>query len=182
MRRRTFLVTTSGICSTAFWRLPSAATERSAPPGARKAPTGPGTPVVVTKEMLGAGIVSSGVALPPIPKLTGNRAAPVPSWGQPLPFPVVIADRRNNRLIEVTPDMRGSAAGYLNYPDDAHILDDGMLLTADIRNCRVLIVDPVANKIVTEWGAAGPVQTRPAAAPRLPEWRDADAERRHHRR
>ncbi|MBL0090642.1 MAG: hypothetical protein IPP44_29695 [Ideonella sp.] len=27
-------------------------------------------------------------------------------WGKPLPYPIVIADRLNNRLIEVAPDKR----------------------------------------------------------------------------
>jgi len=174
---------------------------------------GQGTPVTVTDEMRGAGIVSSGVKLPPIPPVTGNRKNPVPSWGKPLPYPIVIADRRNNRLIEVTPDKRivwefpspdlilyrgnedvsfspdgkllavseednydvhivdyekkevtwtygvpdvkGSAPPYLNYPDDAHILEDGNFLTADIRNHRVLILDPRTSKIVTQWGTIG---------------------------
>ena len=40
------------------------------------------------------------------------------------------------------PDHKGYTAPYLNYPDDAHILEDGNFLTADIRNCRVLIIDP----------------------------------------
>ena len=54
----------------------------------------------------GAGAVSSGVPLPPIPPVTGDRRKPVPSWGKPLPYPIVIADRRNNRLLEVTPDKK----------------------------------------------------------------------------
>jgi hypothetical protein len=58
-----------------------------------------GVPVKVTPEMTGAGIVSSGTVLPPIPPATGDRKNPVPSWGKPLPYPIVIADRRNNRLI-----------------------------------------------------------------------------------
>lgn len=161
----------------------------------------------------GAGVVSSGVKLPPMPPLTGNRKNPVPSWGKPLPYPILIADRRNNRLIEVTPDKRivwefptpnltiysgnedvnfspdgkllavseednydvhivdyekraltwtygvpekaGTAPGYLNYPDDAHILEDGTFLTADIRNCRVIIIDPRSNQIVTQFGKTG---------------------------
>lgn len=182
---------------------------------ADKADTRPanGVPVPVTPEMTGAGIVSSGVTLPPIPKVTGNRKNPVPSWGKPLPYPIVIADRRNNRLIEVAPDKRivwelpspnlvlyrgnedvnfsedgkqlavseednfdvhivdyeqraivwtygmpdhkGSKPGLLNYPDDAHLLADGNFLTADIRNQRVLIIDPRTNKIVTQWGTVG---------------------------
>ncbi len=191
------------------------------PPAAARAATSSsgGVPVVVTPEMLGAGAVSSGVALPPIPPVTGSRRTPVPSWDRPLPYPIVIADRRNNRLIEVTPDKRivwefpspnlkiyrgnedvnfspdgqqlavseednydihivdyetrtlvwtygapdikGSAPGLLNYPDDAHLLEDGAFITADIRNCRVLIIDPRTNQIVTQWGQAGRCRHEP---------------------
>ena len=178
-----------------------------------------GREVTVTPEMTGAGIVSSGVALPPIPPVTGNRVHPVASWGKPLPYPVLIADRRNNRLIEIapdksiiwefpspalkvyrgnedvsfshdgkmlavseednydvhivdyekraltwtygTPDVRGLGPSLFNYPDDAHLLTDGMFITADIRNCRVLIIDPKENKIVTQWGTPGKCNHNP---------------------
>lgn len=201
-----------------------AASAASTPAAPKKAPEkapekAPGTPVKVTPEMIGAGIVSSGVALPPIPPVTGNRAKPVPSWGKPLPYPIVIADRRNNRLIEIAPDKRivwefpspslafyrgnedvnfshdgkllavseednydlhivdyekkivtwtygipdtrGSKAGLLNYPDDSHLLEDGQFLTADIRNCRVLIVDPKTNQVTTQWGEVGKCEHQP---------------------
>ena len=178
-----------------------------------KAPRPDGTPVEVTAEMIGAGIVSSGVVLPPIPPVTGSRLKPVPSWGKPLPYPIIIADRRNNRLIEIAPDKRvvwefaspslkvyrgnedvnfsadgkllavseednydvhivdyetrtitwtygvpdtrGHKGTLLNYPDDSHLLADGKFLTADIRNCRVLIIDPKDNRIATQWGEPG---------------------------
>jgi outer membrane protein assembly factor BamB len=184
--------------------------------------TDDGVPVKVTAEMMGAGAVSSGVALPPPPPVTGSRRAPVPSWGKPLPYPIVIADRRNNRLIEVAPDgrivwefpspdlvlyrgnedvnfsedgrllavseednydihivdyerrvvawtygrpnVKGSGPGYLNYPDDSHLLADGNFLTADIRNCRVLIVDPRTDRIVTQWGTPGRCRHDPPRA------------------
>ncbi|MBP6337393.1 MAG: PQQ-binding-like beta-propeller repeat protein [Vitreoscilla sp.] len=170
----------------------------------------PGKAVTITPEMIGAGQVSSGAKLPPLPPVTGSRQKPVASWGKPLPYPIMIADRRNNRLIEIAPDKRilwefpspdlsyyrgnedvnfsadgmqlavseednfdihivdiekkavtwtwgipdrrGSKDRLLNYPDDAHLLSDGQFLTADIRNCRVLIVDPKQNKITTQWG------------------------------
>ncbi len=182
-------------------------------------PKATGKEVQVTAEMTGAGMVSSGVTLPPMPPVTGNRQNPVPSWGKPLPYPIVIADRRNNRLIEVapdksivwefpspnlkvyrgnedvnfshdgrrlavseednfdvhivdyekrelvwtygTPDVRGSAEGLLNYPDDAHLLVDGQFLTADIRNCRILIVDPKDSRITTQWGKPGDCKHNP---------------------
>ena len=178
-----------------------------------------GIAVTVTPEMHGAGQVSSGAVLPLIPPVTGNRARPVASWGKPLPFPIVIADRRNNRLIEIAPDKRivwefpspslklyrgnedvnfsadgkqlavseednfdvhivdyasrqitwtygvpdtrGRGQGLLNYPDDAHLLADGQFLTADIRNCRVLIIDPQTNAVNTQWGTPGRCRHNP---------------------
>jgi len=169
--------------------------------------------VKVTPEMIGAGIVSSRVQLPPIPPVSGSREKPVASWGKPLPYPIVIADRRNNRLIEVAPDKsivwefpspnlkiyrgnddvffshdgrqlmvneednydihivdyekreltwtygasdtKGSAPGYFNYPDDAHLMADGKIVTADIRNCRIQFIDPVTATIIGQWGKEG---------------------------
>ena len=208
----------AAIVAIGMWMAPpsSAAGEGGTPPGATRSR---GVAVQVTPEMLGAGIVSSGVELPPIPPVTGNRNNPVPSWGKPLPYPIVIADRRNNRLIEVAPnqrivwefpspnlkvyrgnedvnfsadgrrlavseednfdvhivdyeqrtitwtygvpDTRGSTGTLLNYPDDAHLLADGKFLTADIRNCRVLIIEPEDSTIATQWGQPGQCRHNP---------------------
>ena len=180
-----------------------------------------GHPVTVTAEMTGAGIVSSGVTLPAPPPVTGSRATPVPSWGKPLPWPIIIADRRNNRLLEVAPDkriiwefpsphlkiyrgnddvnftpdgktlvvneednydihfvdyetrrlawtygasdVRGSGPGLLNFPDDARLLPDGRLVVADIRNCRLLFIDPKTSKVLNQWGKAGTCTHAPPA-------------------
>jgi hypothetical protein len=182
----------------------------------------PGVEVEVTPEMIGAGIVSSGATLPPIPPVTGNRKNRVASWGKPLPYPIVIADRRNNRLIEIapdkriiwefpspnlkvyrgnedvsfspdgkllaiseednydvhivdyekraltwtwgTPDTRGRGDSLFNFPDDAHILEDGIFLTNDIRNCRVMFIDPKENKVHAEWGTRGKCRHDPPRA------------------
>lgn len=178
-----------------------------------------GVPVTVTPEMMGAGAVSSGVKLPPGPKATGTRSNPVPSWGKPLPYPIVIADRRNNRLIEIAPDksviwefpspnltiyrgnddvffspdgnslmvneednydihvvdyatraltwtfgasnVRGRKDGYFNYPDDAHLLPDGNVVTADIRNCRLQFIDRQTNQVTETWGKPGECRHNP---------------------
>ena len=190
-----------------------------APAAEVKLPKSAGVAVKVTPEMIGAGIVSSGVKLPAIPPVTGSRQKPVPSWGKPLPYPIIIADRRNNRLIEVapdksivwefpsptlavyrgnedvnfsadgnllavseednfdihivdyrqrnliwtwgTPDVRGSGKNLLNYPDDSHLLSDGKFITADIRNCRILIIDPKTDAVVTQWGKPGKCKHNP---------------------
>ncbi len=172
-----------------------------------------GVPMKVTPQMRGAGRVSSGAVLPAPPPATGNAAAPVPSWGKPLPYPVVIADRRNNRLIEVAPnkriiwehpspdlsfyrgnddvffapdgkslmvneednydihlvdyatrdivwsygqpDTKGSGPDHFNFPDDSQILADGTVMTADIRNCRILFVERATSQVKAQWGTPG---------------------------
>jgi Kelch motif protein len=50
--------------------------------------------------------------------------------------------------------VSGSAFGYLSNPDDAYLLRNGLLMVADIRNCRVLFVDH-AKRVVREIGHAG---------------------------
>ena len=127
-------------------------------------------------------------------------------------YNVLIADRGNNRLLEVTPDKKiiwqyqfnlpkmglgaddsfftdngksiivnleeyhvieiidyatkmvtwsygvaghpGSAAGYLNTPDDAYKLPNGDVTVADIKNCRILEIAP-DKTIVRQYGQTG---------------------------
>ena len=45
-----------------------------------------------------------------------------------------------------TPGVPGSTANHLSNPDDAMLLPGGALLTADIKNCRVLLVRPPAHQ------------------------------------
>jgi outer membrane protein assembly factor BamB len=47
--------------------------------------------------------------------------------------------------------VTGSAAGYLHTPDDAYPLANGDVRVADIRNCRILEINP-AKQIVHMWG------------------------------
>ena len=168
---------------------------------------------VVTAQMRGAGQVASGVNLPPPPPATGNEQHPVPGWGKPLPYPIVIADRHNNRLLEVTPtkrivwehpspdlayyranddaffspdgnsvavneadnydihiidyakrqiawsygvpDTKGRDDSHFNYPDDTHVLPDGNVVTADIRNCRIVFIDRKKAVVTQQWGTVG---------------------------
>ncbi len=185
----------------------------AAPPSKTPSDAEPDTAVPVTPEMHGAGAVSSGVELPSPPPATGTREHPVVSWGKPLPYPIVIADRRNNRLIEIapdkrivwefpspdlriyrgnddvffspdgtslmvneednydihivdyarreisfnygTPDRKGRAPTQFDFPDDAHILPDGSIVVADIRNCRIMFIDPNKAELTRQWGKPG---------------------------
>ena len=57
----------------------------------------------------------------------------------------------------------GSAAGFLNTPDDAYPLANGNVTVADIRNCRILEIAP--NKhIVRIWGHTGVCRNAPPYA------------------
>jgi len=61
------------------------------------------------------------------------------------------------------PDTRGSGEGYLNFPDNARLLPDGWLTVADIRNCRLLFIDPKTRKTLTQWGKPGVCKHAPPA-------------------
>ncbi len=185
-----------------------------------------GTPVKVTPHKRGAGQVSSGAVLPPVPPATGTQAHPVASWGKPLPYPIIIADRRNNRLIEVAPDkrilwemaspdlgiyrgnddvffsphgnrlmvneednydihiidfatrgivwsygmadVRGRGPNQFDFPDDAHLLPDGSVVTADIRNCRIMFIDVDKSQLRHQWGSPDSCRHDPPRAFALP--------------
>ena len=51
------------------------------------------------------------------------------------------------------PGQIGSAPGYLNWPDDAYALPDGMVTVADAYNCRILEI--VGHRVVRSIGQAG---------------------------
>lgn len=114
-----------------------------------------GIAVKVTPEMIGAGIVSSGAVLPAIPPVTGNRARPVPSWGKPLPYPIIIADRRNNRLIEIAPDKRivwefpSPSLAIYRGNEDVNFSEDGKLLAVSEEDNYDLHIVDYEQKVVT---------------------------------
>lgn len=51
-------------------------------------------------------------------------------------------------------DVRGSAPGYLNTPDDAYLLRNGLVSVADAYNCRVIFISR-AHAIVRQYGTTG---------------------------
>ncbi|HET8528017.1 MAG TPA: hypothetical protein VFL60_03830 [Gaiellaceae bacterium] len=60
-------------------------------------------------------------------------------------------------------DRRGSLPGYLNTPDDAYLLPDGLVSVADAYNCRVLFIDR-SHRIVRRYGSAGNCRHDPPTA------------------
>ena len=51
-------------------------------------------------------------------------------------------------------DVKGGAPGYLNTPDDAYLLPNGLVSVADAYNCRVVFISP-AHRIVRQFGTTG---------------------------
>ena len=51
-------------------------------------------------------------------------------------------------------NVRGSAPGYLNTPDDAYLLPNGLRSVADAYNCRVLLISR-AHLVVRQFGRTG---------------------------
>ena len=65
-------------------------------------------------------------------------------------------DIRTHRIIWEYghPGVPGSGPGYLNGPDDAYRLPNGLTTLADIRNCRILFISR-DGKIVRQYGQPG---------------------------
>lgn len=57
----------------------------------------------------------------------------------------------------------GSAAGFLNTPDDAYPLANGNVTVADIRNCRIIEIAP-NKQVIRTWGHTGVCRDAPPYA------------------
>ncbi len=53
------------------------------------------------------------------------------------------------------PGVPGSEPGYLHNPDDAMLTPKGALLSADIKNCRVIVIRPPAHHVTRQLGQTG---------------------------
>jgi DNA-binding beta-propeller fold protein YncE len=53
------------------------------------------------------------------------------------------------------PGVPGSEPGYLHNPDDAMLTPKGALLSADIKNCRVIVIRPPAHDLTQQLGQTG---------------------------
>lgn len=93
------------------------------------------------------------------PPVTASPKSPPPSWGKPLPYPVVIADRRNHRLIEVAPDKRiiwqfdSPDLKIYHDNDDVFFSPDGRLLgISEEDNQDIHLIDYERRQLVWSYG------------------------------
>jgi len=72
-------------------------------------------------------------------------------------FAIRVVDVATHRIVASYghPGVYGSRPGYLWNPDDAMMLANGDLVTADIKNCRVVVVSPAAQAVVHQFGSTG---------------------------
>jgi outer membrane protein assembly factor BamB len=111
--------------------------------------------------VLAATVFAADAAPAPVPPITASPHAPPPSWGKPLPYPVVIADRRNNRLIEVAPDKRivwqfdSPDLKIYHDNDDVFFSPDGHLLAiSEEDNQDIHLIDYEKRQLVWSYGIA----------------------------
>jgi outer membrane protein assembly factor BamB len=70
---------------------------------------------------------------------------------------IVLIDYATRRIVWQygVSERQGSAKGYLNGPDDAYMWPDGSIGVADIRNCRLILIDQASKAIKAQLGRTG---------------------------
>jgi DNA-binding beta-propeller fold protein YncE len=77
---------------------------------------------------------------------------------------IALIDYRSHKIVWEYghPGQPGSGPGYLNTPDDAYQLPDGSIVVADIKNCRILLLDPPpAHHIRRQYGVTRDCRAAP---------------------
>jgi len=72
-------------------------------------------------------------------------------------FVISVVDIAHGRIVYRYghPGVPGSEAGYVHNPDDAMMTPSGDILSADIKNCRVLVIRPPAHRPLRQLGVTG---------------------------
>jgi DNA-binding beta-propeller fold protein YncE len=72
-------------------------------------------------------------------------------------FAISVIDLATNRIVYRYghPGVPGSGPDYVHNPDDAMLMPSGELLSADIKNCRVLVIRPPVHRPLRQLGVTG---------------------------
>ena len=72
-------------------------------------------------------------------------------------FVISVIDLPSHRIVYRYghPGVPGSGANYLYNPDDALLTRSGQIVLADIKNCRLLVIQPPAHQIARQLGETG---------------------------
>jgi len=72
-------------------------------------------------------------------------------------FVISVVDVAHRRIVfrYGHPGVPGSEPGYLHNPDDAMLTPGGAILSADIKNCRLVVIRPPAQHVTQQLGETG---------------------------
>jgi DNA-binding beta-propeller fold protein YncE len=72
-------------------------------------------------------------------------------------FVISVVDVAHRRIVYRYghPGVPGSEPGYLHNPDDAMLTPGGAILSADIKNCRIVVIRPPAHYVTQQLGETG---------------------------
>lgn len=72
-------------------------------------------------------------------------------------FAISVIDLESHRIVYRYghPGVPGSGPDYVHNPDDAMLTPSGELISADIKNCRVLVIRPPAHRPLRQLGVTG---------------------------
>jgi hypothetical protein len=78
-------------------------------------------------------------------------------------FAISVIDVSRRRIVYRYghPGVPGSEPGYVHNPDDAMLTPSGELVSADIKNCRVLVIRPPAQRPLRQLGITGDCEHQP---------------------
>jgi DNA-binding beta-propeller fold protein YncE len=81
-------------------------------------------------------------------------------------FVISVVDLRTRRIVYRYghPGVPGSEPGYVHNPDDAILMPSGELVSADIKNCRVLVIRPPAHQPLRQLGITGACEHEPGVS------------------
>jgi hypothetical protein len=81
-------------------------------------------------------------------------------------FVISVIDLTKDRIVYRYghPGVPGWAPGYLHNPDDALQMPSGEIVSADIKNCRLLVLRPPAHRPVRELGVTGNCEHQPGVS------------------
>src|SRR5271166_3792841 len=78
-------------------------------------------------------------------------------------FAISVVDKASRRIVYRYghAGVPGSEPGYVHNPDDAMLTPSGDLISADIKNCRVLVIRPPAHRPLRQLGVTGDCEHQP---------------------
>ena len=81
-------------------------------------------------------------------------------------FAISVIDLASHRIVYRYghPGVPGSEPGYVHNPDDAMLMSAGEILTADIMNCRLLVIRPPAHRPLRQFGVTGGCEHQPGVS------------------